>query len=367
MKLTCDAKRLALACNMACATTKGRTTLPITKFALIQATKEGAWLKATNLEYYVSFDLKAEVIEEGEGFVNPRRALSFASREGGRVSIETINDGETELRSLNGEGSIKMRLHVPAPKDKVPLPDMKADLPIIVLPKSFSQRCGYALQCVAEEESRPVLTGVCLDFGDNTFSMASADGFRLIVVKEDFDSPEPYRFIIPAEPLRLLKYMTGEISLSYDSGKAQFSLSSGDMTILSQTIQGTYPQYLQLIPEHDPLWTIQCSAPIMHQRLRQMLHNEGSGILRMNRPLPKEDEGWLILSTRCEEIEDTEAKVPAKQEGDGKIAVQCKYLLTAMSIFSEVRIEVTSPSSPIKITGDLDGVTVVIMPMFVQW
>jgi len=36
-------------------------------------------------------------------------------------------------------------------------------------------------------------------------------------------------------------------------------------------------------------------------------------------------------------------------------------------MFAEMTCEVTSPSSPVKIYGDVDGLTVVIMPMFVAW
>ncbi len=78
-------------------------------------------------------------------------------------------------------------------------------------------------------------------------------------------------------------------------------------------------------------------------------------------------DGMLSFTSKYEGEEEIEAFIPATIKGEEKIAFSRNYMLEAAKMFSEITLEVTTPSSPIKIYGDLDGVTLVVMPMFVQW
>jgi DNA polymerase III sliding clamp (beta) subunit (PCNA family) len=51
----------------------------------------------------------------------------------------------------------------------------------------------------------------------------------------------------------------------------------------------------------------------------------------------------------------------------GKVAVNIEYITSAIKYFSMCQMELNSPSSPMKFTGDIEGLTVLVMPMFVEW
>jgi hypothetical protein len=76
-----------------------------------------------------------------------------------------------------------------------------------------------------------------------------------------------------------------------------------------------------------------------------------------------------LRSTRCGDLDEPEfdMTMPCKIEAYGKVAVQHNYLLEAIKPFSMCAIELTNPTSPMKITGDIEGLAVVVMPYFVQW
>jgi DNA polymerase III sliding clamp (beta) subunit (PCNA family) len=59
--------------------------------------------------------------------------------------------------------------------------------------------------------------------------------------------------------------------------------------------------------------------------------------------------------------------LPCKVEAEGKIAIDYKYLLEAIKPFSMCSIELSNPSSLMKITGDIEGLTVIVMPIYVEW
>ena len=150
-----------------------------------------------------------------------------------------------------------------------------------------------------------------------------------------------------------------------------FKLSN--VEIVTQLVQGTFPNYSQLIPEsfqtrtEVPVEEFQRAA-----KTASVFARDGSGILRLhiNSPGNENPEKLSILS-RSEEVGENESQIEAKVEGeDSKIAFNSKYLTDVLSVIKEekVVIETTSPSSPgvIKPLGQENYIHVV-MPMFVQW
>jgi len=234
--------------------------------------------------------------------------------------------------------------------------------------------------CATLPENRPVLNAVACRDG----TMAAADGFRLAVIKdkrlqfglENKEAIIPLDTVILA--LRLFR-SDNELQIAFETVKGQFSdkeelrrvyLKSGDTTLISELRQGTYPNYEQLIPP-DFACKVSFSGPLMTQRLNMMDPLAlPAGIVRFKFDRTgkrKEDE--CTLSSRDGEEIDYLLKLPVKiaSSEPGAIAFNLKYVLDAIKPFSISNLEISSLSSPGKFTGDIDGLTIVVMPMFVQW
>jgi DNA polymerase-3 subunit beta len=233
--------------------------------------------------------------------------------------------------------------------------------------KWFCRMLGYLILGCELDESRPVLTGICLEDG----GMASADGFRLYVIKSDklnFGK----RFNVPMITMKIVRQLFGkcgtlEIGLEDKDTPSLVYFKSGDTVITSEITQGTFPRYQQLIPA-----TYQCrasfSVPLMMQRLN-MIDKIQDTITRFDfhKTLLNEDE--CSISAKSEEEYEYALKLPVKIESNelGRIAMNYKYVVDAIKPFSKVNMEIVSPSSPAKFTGDIEELTVVVMPMFIQW
>ena len=233
------------------------------------------------------------------------------------------------------------------------------------------------LSC-AWEGSRPILTGI--NFKDG--AMASADGFRLTVLNDDrlaFGLGER-NVIIPGITANLVRRLFRdkdiiEIAFEYpDKGLPNNDIrrvyfKSGDVQMVSEVIQGTYPAYEQLIPESYTC-KVSFSAPVIAQRLNMINGaNLYSGIARFIFHQKDGGEHECLITSGNEDCGKYSLTAPAKiDEGDnGKIAFNFNYILDALKFFSMVSLEISSVSSPGKFTGDIDGLTVVVMPMFVEW
>jgi DNA polymerase-3 subunit beta len=231
----------------------------------------------------------------------------------------------------------------------------------------------------ATEESRPVLTGVSTQLEGKILTLAAADGFRLAVFKLPItEAIKPKsEVIIPARTLselnRLMADQEEDVTITLNPNKSQILFRLKNTELVSQLVQGTFPNYAQLIPQSYNTRVIVNVADFLRAtRTASIFARDGSGIVRLVvTPGSESSPGKVAISARSEEIGDDVGEVDATVEGaDAKIAFNGKYLTDVLSVLheSQVALETTSPSSPglIRPVGT-DNYTHVVMPMFVQW
>ena len=156
-----------------------------------------------------------------------------------------------------------------------------------------------------------------------------------------------------------------------DKGQTLFRMK--DVELVSQLVQGAFPQYGQLIPQsYNTRAVIDVAEFLRAAKTASIFARDGSGIVRLVMTSGSElTPGKLTVSAHSEEIGDDVGEVDAVIEGEeAKIAFNGKYLIDVLGVLgeSQVALEVTNPSSPgvIRPVG-VDNYIHVVMPMFVQW
>jgi DNA polymerase-3 subunit beta len=378
MKLTCLQETLnrgLLGVGRAAAT---RTTLPITNNVLL-ATDEGRLkLVATNLEMAITYWLGAKVEAEGAITVPAKLLNEFvASLPSDKINISLSPRTKTlQLKCARFEARIS---GVDA-KDFPPIPNVEDGIITSVEAEALRKGIEKVVFAAAADEARPVLTGINAEFEGSTLTLAAADGFRLAVYKMPLATPVEKKTtaIIPAKTLAELNKMVTEqeepVEIRLNTGKGQILFKLKDIELVSQLVQGSFPQYSQLIPQSSTTRAVVDIAQFLRAtRTASIFARDGSNIIRLViTPGVKEMPGKLTVSARSEEIGDNVGEVDALVQGEeAKIAFNSKYLMDILNVLhdsSQVALEVTSPSSPgvFRPVG-LDNYIHVVMPMFVQW
>jgi len=322
MKLSCLQENLNRGLGVVGRAVATRTTLPITNNVLLATDQSRLKLVATNLEMAISHWIGAKVEEEGSITVPARLLTDFVnSLPNDKVNISLFPRTKTlELKCARFEA----RISGTDAKDFPPIPKIEHGITTKVEVDALHQGISQVVFAAATEESRPVLTGVDAQFDGALLTLAAADGFRLAVYKLPLATPvsQKAEVIIPARTLAELSRLAAEqeeaveITVNPDKSQALFRLK--DIELVSQLVQGTFPQYSQLIPQS---YTTRATVEV-------------DGFLR------------------------------ATKTASGK------YLTEVLSVLheSQVALETTNPSSPgvIRPVG-VDNYIHVIMPMFVQW
>ncbi len=367
MKITCQSEHLRKALELAGDVVPNHSTFPVLSGLRVEANGDGkAYMRATDLERMVIVDLHGSMGEPG-GVTLPKASFcKFISGEKGVILIES--KGKTTTLSNGDRTASITRGNIPGDFPPVSTADLHPGVWIepYQLTDEFIQHLSRAIVYCAREESRPILTAVLVESdGTGIVNIATADGFRLYHGVTELSLPAG-RWSIPSATCKLLTKVAIKgttVKMGFAKDQVWFSVEP-DIKIVSQLIPCNFPNYNSLIPKGKPDWTVKCSAPLLLSRLNQF--DVPSGVTRF---IPTEN-GMLGISAKYGsdyEKDSFECRIPAEMTGAGKIAMNKEILAEIIQPFAEVKMEITELSSPVKITGDLKGVTAVIAPVFVQW
>jgi DNA polymerase-3 subunit beta len=376
MKVTCTQEALSRGLGIVGRAVAARSPLPITANVLIASDGERLKLSATNLEITMSCWIDATIEEEGAITVPARLLADFVNTlPNDRISLTVApRSRQVKVECARNEASIGGL----DADDFPPAPVVQEGIDVKIDAKALRQAIAQTVFAAATDDSRPVLTGVDTKFENGLLTLAASDGFRLSVYKLPVDAiVEASEIVVPARALnelsRLLADESGEISLRTNAAKSQVLFRLEKAELVAQLIQGTFPNFNQLIPASSSSTAIvQVGEFLRETRTASVFARDGSGIVRLVvTPGEGMQTGKIVVSARAEEVGDNEGEIDAAVEGEGvKIAFNGKYLQDVLQALEggELKLETTGPSSQgvFRTMGD-DNYVHVIMPMFVQW
>ena len=377
MRLSCLQENLNRGLNVVGRAVATRTTLPITNNVLLATDQSRLKLVATNLEMAISCWIGAKVEEEGTITVPARLLTEFInSLPNDRVDINLSPKTKTlELKCARFEARIS---GVDA-KDFPPIPEIEDGIATKVEVEVLRQGVGQVVFAAASDESRPVLAGVNAQFDGDLLTLAAADGFRLAVYKLPIASPvsEKTEVIFPARTLaelnRLMADQEEAVELTINPNRSQALFRLKNIELVSQLVQGAFPNYAQLIPQSYNTRAVVSVADFLRAtKTAAIFARDGSSIVRLViTPGTELTPGKITISARSEELGDDVGEIDATVDGEeAKIAFNGRYLIDVLGVLreSQVALETTTPSSPgvIRPVG-VDNYIHVVMPMFVQW
>jgi DNA polymerase III subunit beta len=377
VKLSCLQENLNWGLGIVGRAVATRTTLPITNNIMLETDQSRLKLIATNLEMAITCWLGAKIEEEGTITV-PAKLLTEFINSLPKDKVDMSMTPKSKALSVRC-ARYEARISGMDSKDFPPIPTVDQGVNTSIDVEVLRQAITQVVFAAASEESRPVLTGIDAKFDGSLLTLAAADGFRLAVYKVTLAKPvsQKIEVIIPAKTLaelnRLMADQEDPVEVTVNPNKSQILFKLKNIELVSQLIQGNFPQYEQLIPTSSGTKaTVDVAEFLRATRTAAIFARDGTGIVRLIiAPGGELTPGKMTISARSEEIGDDQGEIDAIVQGnEAKIAFNGKYLTDVLNVLKEaqVMLETTSPSSPgvIKPVGT-DNYIHVVMPMFVQW
>lgn len=373
MKVSVLQENLAEGLGVVSRAVSPRSTLPVLANVLI-ATDEGRLrLSATNLELGITCWIGCKIETDGSTTVPAR---TFADLVSTLPSDHVDMELTVRTQSLNvqcGSSNTDIKCIDAQEFPPMPTPDLSAGVEINVSDmKEMIRQVAFA---ASTDDARPILTGVLVTVEDSQITMAAADGFRLSVRSSELSSTagQQVRAVIPARALMELSRVMGDgdkvVNMVLPSGRGQVIFRVNDVELVSQLIEGNFPEYEQIIPRsHQTRTVLSTSAFLKACKQAEIFAREGSHIARINvEPGGADQPGTVLISAQSEETGSNETVVDATVEGDAiLIAFNVRFLREVLDVIKtpNVALETTAAASPgmIKPVGE-DGFLHVIMPM----
>ena len=387
MKLSCLQENLARGLSVVGRAVASRSTLPITQYVMLSCDQGMLRLSATNLEIAITTWIGAMIEEEGAITV-PHRLVSdlVNSLPSDRVDLD-LRGPDPDDPNAGGSSVLhiscgRSRTHIngASADDFPPIPQVDSGLATNIDPSVLRSGISLVAFSAASDESRPVLTGVELKLEESLLVMAAADGFRLAVYTGELSEPvaDPIKVIVPAKTMQEIQRLASEqsapvqVTLSPEKGQVMFKLEH--VEVVSQLLQGSFPNYDQLIPErYETRAVLELDDLKRATQSAAVFARDGSNIVRLEM-MPQEsgEGGQLKVSARSEEVGDNLDELDIDQfDGEAaKIAFNVRYLMEIVNVLGrgKVALEVTNSSSPgVFRPADSDRYVHVVMPMYVQW
>jgi len=376
VKVSCLQENLSKGLSIVGRAVASRSTLPVLSNVMLTTDNGRLKLSATNLELGINCWVGAKVEEEGATTVPARLLTDFVnSLPPEPIDLELAVRTQTlNARCARFEANIK---GIDAQEFPIIPTANDGEQAIRLEPEDLRQMIEQVVFAAATEESRPILTGVLARFELDQLTLAAADGFRLSVRSTPLGQTleEPIEIIIPARALRELARVAADqedwVDVIITPARNQILFHLQDVDLVSQLIEGKFPDYRQIIPTSHTTRTVldksgflkaaQVSYLFTHDR------NRADPVRVEIVPGGELMPGHLTLAATSAELGDNVGQLDAAVEGDPiEIAFNAKYLIDVLSVIDtgQVALETTSASSPgvLRPIGDDDFVHV-IMPM----
>lgn len=257
MKITVDTTSLSRELFKLQGIANAKATLPIVQFALLTATADGQLLlQATDLDVSLSTRIECQTTTPGQIALKAREFYDVVKNL--KTETVTINSEENHWANLRS-GTVRARL-VGADPAEYPRIASAANLQTVSLRTTALQRMiDRTFFSVSTDEARPNLTGALFQASNRgRLLMVSTDGHRLSKAETTpaftfDDAPRSLQtgVIVPRKGLeqlrRTLDVTEGTTLFGFEGSTIVFLY--GNTTLSIRLIDGTFPNFNQVIPE----------------------------------------------------------------------------------------------------------------------
>jgi DNA polymerase-3 subunit beta len=375
MKLVCSQAELSSSLQLVSRAVAARPTHPVLANVLLTADAGTGRLSLTgfDLSLGIQTSLSASVATSGAITLPARLFGEIVSRMPSDSPITlSCEDGSEQVELTSVSGSYQMR---GMPADDFPeLPLAQTGTPIKLDPEVLIKGLRATLFASSGDEAKQLLTGVHLGLDQNGLECAATDGHRLAVLRlQNASSSEAELDVtVPARSLRELERLLSSrggsdaVSLFCDRGQVVFQCA--DQVLTSRSLDGTYPNYRQLIPESFGR-QLQVDRKGLLSALERVavLADQHNNVVKLTSDPAA---GQLSISADAQDVGSGSEAIGAQVSGDAiQIAFNVRYVLEGLKAMGseQVQLQCNAPTTPVVLAPQDDSsFTYLVMPVQIR-
>jgi DNA polymerase-3 subunit beta len=228
------------------------SNLPILKNVLLRTIGTKIQLTTTNLELAITKLISGKIIEEGALSIPFATFYSIVNN----TTHDRINLERSESNFIVKTDNYEAKMQGAPAEDFPIIPRMEdMDHRMEIDPVVFQDALQQVISAAHISDIRPEISGVLFDFQMTLLKLVATDSFRLAEkiidggkFKHTFEAG--FRAIVPLRTAQeLLRVISRTAPLLVHCDGSQMLFTSDDVELISRLIDGTYPDYEQIIPK----------------------------------------------------------------------------------------------------------------------
>ena len=368
MKLTVPRKDLYEGLQIVGRAVSTQTTLPVLKNVLIEPGTDAIKLAATDLELGVEVLVPAQ-IQEGGSLTVPAKTFQEMVAALPEADVSIASDDKDSLIVCCRRSDF--RINGLNAEDFPALPEVGGSIGLQVPQVLMKEMIRQTALAASDDDTRPILTGICVIVKENSLRLVATDTHRLAVRTAQLaEAGGDTTVIVPVRAMNeLMRVLSDEeeavLYIRIDQNQILFRTER--VTLVSRLIEGQFPKYERVIPPgHTRRLTIQRDDLLSSLRRARIVAREAAAKDRV--VLATEGENLIITAEGDEGRVHEEIEV-AREGDDISIAFNVNYVVEVLGVLNTqgIFLEMTEPLSPAVVRPvEGDDYLMVIMPMQVQ-
>jgi DNA polymerase-3 subunit beta len=243
------------------------------------------------------------------------------------------------------------------------LPDVAGAQTFSVDRESLLETIGRVARAASRDESRPVLTGILVQFSGGKLVMAATDSYRLAVKETELRGSAPeLEAIVPSRALQeLARIATSGDTVEVGVHENQVLFSTDGVWLTTRRIDGQFPNYRQLLPEQ-----FEHELTLPRGEVLDVVRRAAVMIQRATPLQLRFADGELTVIARTHDVGESQESMPVAFSGDAlEIGFNAEFLRDGLESIDgdDVRVKLISPLRPAVLQGEGDDFTYLVMPI----
>ncbi len=364
MKIECIKEQLEEALNKADKIAGKNTSLPVLSGLKLEAAGSSLTIKATNLDIGLSITIPVKVVEPGELVIPAHITSAFISSLTKDRNITFTAKGQVvEVKTASTKTNIKTL----ALEEFPVIPEVSEDNAFTMPVRDFVFGIRSVIYAAAIGSIKPELSSVSVTHEGDSLVFAATDSFRLSEKKIRIKKmPHFKQILIPQKnALEMIKiFDRGEEEVSISITEHQIALRSQGIYLTSRIIEGTFPDYRQIIPKEKTSSATLLKQDLVNSLKTSLIFSDSFNQLTLKlSPAEKTFE----IESRNSTIGESVHKVEAVLEGvDISINVNHRYFTDCFQSVTtdSLQLSFSGQAKPIIIQGVGDtSFLYLVMPM----
>ncbi|MGE5237596.1 MAG: DNA polymerase III subunit beta [Chloroflexota bacterium] len=312
-----------------------KNTMPILNHFLLSVEEAGAFITATDLETAFKEPLTVSVNEPGKMCIPARKLLEIVREVESAISLESVDGQWLKVKA----GKSAFRLACLSEKEFPVWPAMEGTDELTIPSVVLREMVEKTLYAAGESDTRYVLNGLLLHVKPkDTVILVGTDGHRLALSEKKLSSKikAENRIIVSRKAIsELRRFLGDEGDVRIMMGKNHILLNTGNIEFLTRLIEGTYPNYEQVIPaDNDRNVTVDRGGLIAALRRVSIMSRERSGAIKLDLGAAE-----MVVSASNPDLGEASDEIPIGYSGEAMaIGFNARYLLDALNAMESEKV-----------------------------